>query len=144
MTLGKVQINSFNVTLVNQLLRLDDVTVTLQWLQEPRAVYHFNVLPDTAHTELTRIMSLDSITVNLTLFRNIQYNVSIVSSLCSVISSKILHYGKCKRSMIIDTTKVLIDYTHNYYTMHRQLSIVLLITLYTVIINRYIMFMPCS
>ena len=104
--------NSFNVTLVNQLLRLDDVTVTLQWLQEPGAIYRFNVLPDASHTELTRIMSLDSITVNLTLFRNIQYNVSIVSSLCGVTSSKILHYGKCKRSMIIDTTKVLIDYTH--------------------------------
>ena len=73
--------NSFNVTLVNQLLRLDDVTVTLQWLQEPGAVYRFNVLPDTSHTELTRIMSLDSITVNLTLFYNIQYNVFIVSSL---------------------------------------------------------------
>ena len=71
---------SLNVTMVNQLLRSDDVTVTLQWLREPGAVYHINVMPETSYTytELTNTMT---IMINLTVSYNTQYNVSIESSL---------------------------------------------------------------
>ena len=49
---------SLNVTMVNQLLRSDDVTVTLQWPREPGAVYHVNVMPETSYTELTNTMTI--------------------------------------------------------------------------------------
>ena len=45
--------HSLNVSLVNQLLRNNDITVTLQWSGEAGAVYHVNVLPEISHTELT-------------------------------------------------------------------------------------------
>ena len=82
-----------NVAMVNQLLRSDNVTVTLQWPREPGAVYHINVSPEVSisHTELT---NATSIMINLTVSYNIQYNVSIVSSLCGVITTKVLNYGK--------------------------------------------------
>ena len=83
-----------NVTLKNELLRNNNVTVTLQWPQEAGAIYHVSALPYTPHTELTKAMSHSIITTNLTISYNIQYNVSIVSSLCGVITTKILHYGK--------------------------------------------------
>ena len=82
---------SLNVTMVNQLLRNDDVTVTLQWPREPGAVYHVSVSPETPNTELTNAMT---VTINLTVSYNIQYNVSIVSSLCGVTTTKVLNYGK--------------------------------------------------
>ena len=83
---------SLNVTMVNQLLSNDDVTVTLQWPREAGAVYHVNVLPQIPHTELTNAMTI--IMINLTVSYNIQYNVSIVSSLCGVTTTKVLNYGK--------------------------------------------------
>ena len=82
---------SLNVTMVNQLLRNDDVTVTLQWPREPGAVYHVSISPETPHTALTNAMT---VTINLTVSYNIQYNVSIVTSLCGVTTTKVLKYGK--------------------------------------------------
>ena len=82
---------SLNVTMVNQLLRSDDVTVTFQWPREAGAVYHVNVSPETPHIELTNVMT---VMINLTVSYNIQYNVSIVSSLCGVTTTKVLNYGK--------------------------------------------------
>ena len=81
---------SLNVTMVNQFLRSDDVTVTLQWPRDPGAVYSINVSPQTPHIQLTNAMT---IMVNLTVSYNIQYNVSIVSSLCGVTTTKVLNYG---------------------------------------------------
>ena len=87
--------------MVNQLLRNDDVTVTLQWPREPGAVYSVSVSPETPHAELTNAMT---ITINLTVSYNTQYNMSIVSSLCGVITTKVLNYGK-----------VIIIHQHNHY-----------------------------
>ena len=83
---------SLNVTMVNQLLRSDDVTVTLQWPREPGAVYHVNITPEISHTELNSVTYI--FTINLTISYNIQYNVSIVSSLCGVTTTKVLNYGE--------------------------------------------------
>ena len=83
---------SLNVTMVNQLLSNDDVTVTLQWPREPGAVYHINALPQTPHIQLTN-MTLTSM-INLTVSYNILYNVSIISSLCGVTTNRVLKYGK--------------------------------------------------
>ena len=85
---------SLNVSLVNQLLGNSDVTVTLQWPREPGVVYHIIVLPEifSSHTKLSH----STITTNLTISYNIQYNVSIVSSLCGVTTTKVFNYGKCK------------------------------------------------
>ena len=84
--------HSLNVTLVNQLLKCDYVIVTLQWPQEAGAVYHVNVLPQTTlSTQLTNAMT---IMINLTVSYNTQYNMSIVSSLCGVTTTKVLNYGK--------------------------------------------------
>ena len=82
---------SLNITVLNQLLRNDDVTVTLQWLREAGAVYSINISPQTPHTVLTNVMI---IMINLTVSYNTQYNVSIVSSLCGVTTTKMLNYGK--------------------------------------------------
>ena len=82
---------SLNVTMVNQLLRSDDVTVTLQWPREPGVVYSVNIVPETPHTELTNAMTVK---INLTVSYNIQYNVSIVLSLCGVTTTKVLNYSK--------------------------------------------------
>ena len=84
---------SLNVSLVNQLLRNNDVTVTLQWPQEAGAFYHVNVLPEISHTEFTTT-SHDIFTINLTISYDIQYNVSIVSSLCGDTTTKVLNYGE--------------------------------------------------
>ena len=82
---------SLNVTMVNQLLRSDDVTVALQWPREPGAVYHVNVSPEVSHTELA---SMGHYTINVTISYNVQYNVSIVSSLCGITTNRVLKYGK--------------------------------------------------
>ena len=83
---------SLNVTVVNQLLRNDDVTVTLQWPREPGAVYHISVSPEISHTEL---LSMEHVfTMNLTISYDTQYYVSIVSSLCGVTTTKVLNYGE--------------------------------------------------
>ena len=86
--------HSLNVTMVNQLLRSDDVTVTLQWPQEPGAVYSVSVSPQTSHTELISMTYSNMFTLNVTISYNIQYNVSIVSSLCGVTTNRALKYGK--------------------------------------------------
>ena len=85
--------HSLNVTMVNQLLRSDDVTVTLQWPREPGAVYNVSVSPEVSHTELTS-MEHNVFTMNLTIFYDTQYYVSIVSSLCDITTTKVLNYGK--------------------------------------------------
>ena len=77
--------------MVNQLFSNDDVTVIFQWSREPGAVYHVIVSPETPHTELTNAMT---VMINLIVSYNIQYNVSIVSSLCGVTTTKVLKYGK--------------------------------------------------
>ena len=82
---------SLNVTMVNQLLRSDDVTVTLQWPREAGVVYHVSVLPQIHYTELTNAMT---IMVNLAVSYDTQYNVNVVSSLCGVTTTKELNYGK--------------------------------------------------
>ena len=86
--------HSLNVTMVNQLLRSDDVTVTLQWPREPGAVYHINILPEPPHNELNSMM-YNIFMISLTISYDIQYNISIVSSLCGVTTTKVLNYGKC-------------------------------------------------
>ena len=83
--------HSLNVSLVNQLLRNSNVTVTLQWLQETGEIYHVSVFPETSHTDLTS--DLMTVSINLTLSYNIQYNISIVSNLCGITTTKILNYG---------------------------------------------------
>ena len=79
------------IFLVRHLLTTNSVTVTLQWPREAGVVYNVNVLP---HTVLTEALNFNSSTVNLTISYNVQYNVSIVSSLCGVTTNKILNYGK--------------------------------------------------
>ena len=82
---------SLNVTMVNQLLRSDDIIVTLQWPREPGAVYNISISPQIPHTKVTNVMI---VTINLTISYNIQHNVSIVSTLCDVTTTKVLNYGK--------------------------------------------------
>ena len=81
--------------MVNQFLR-NSITVTLQWPREvgPGAVYHVNISPEASHTELTN--HHNNIVMNLTISYNIQYNVSIISSLCDVMktTTKALKYGR--------------------------------------------------
>jgi hypothetical protein len=79
--------------MVNQLLRSDDVIVTLQWPREAGAVYHVNVSPELSHIERAS-MSHNIVAINLTISYDIQYNVSIVSSLCDVTTTSVLNYGK--------------------------------------------------
>ena len=81
-----------NVSLMNHFLK-NSVTVTLQWPQEAGAVYNVNVSPLT-DSEMNTTMSHDSFVINLTVSYNIQYKVSIVSSLCGVTTTKLLNYGK--------------------------------------------------
>ena len=90
--------HSLNVTMVIQLLRSDDVTVTLQWPREPGAVYHVSVSPGVSHTERTPMGHV--LAMNLTISYDIQYNVSITSSLCGVTTTKTLKYGKLLVSII--------------------------------------------
>ena len=85
---------SLNVTMVNQFLRSDDVTVTLQWPREPGAVYNVSVSPEVSHTELTTYIIYNIFTISLTISYNIQYNVGIDSSLCGVTTTKVLNYGE--------------------------------------------------
>ena len=75
---------------MNQFLR-NSIAVTLQWPREDGAVYSVNVSPFTEFTNNT--MNHDSIVINLTISYNIQYNVSVVSSLCGITTTKMLNYG---------------------------------------------------
>ena len=78
---------------MNQLIRNNNVTVTLQWSREAGAVYNVNVLPESSHNVFANAMT---VTINLTVSYNIQYNVSIASNLCGVTITKVLNYGKYK------------------------------------------------
>ena len=84
--------HSLNITMVNHLLRSDDVTVTLQWPREPGADYHVNVMPEVSHTKSLSMEHNISV-MNLTISYNIQYNISIESSLCSITTTKVLNCG---------------------------------------------------
>ena len=81
--------------MVNQFLR-NSITVTLQWPREPGAVYRVNIMPEAPHTELTNHHNNVAVVMNLTISYNIQYNISIVASLCGVTitTTKILKYGR--------------------------------------------------
>ena len=76
----------------------DDVTVTLQWLREPGAVYYVSVLPQVHYTNLTNAMT---IMINLAVSYDTPYNVNIASSLCGVTTIKVLKYGKVINIIII-------------------------------------------
>ena len=82
---------SLNITLMSHFLR-NSVAVTLQWPQEAGAVYSINLLPQIPHTEVTT--SDHIFVINLTISYNTQYNVSIISSLCGITTTKVLNYGK--------------------------------------------------
>ena len=86
--------HSLNVTLVNHLLTNNDVTVTLQWPSDAGVVYSVNISPDleTPHTLLTEALNYNSIIITISF--NVQYNISIVSSLCGVTTTQVLNYGK--------------------------------------------------
>ena len=84
---------SLNVTMVNQLLRSDDVTIILEWPREAGAIYHISVSPEISHIESPSVGQA-YFAINLTISYNVQYNVSIVSSLCGVTTTKVLKYGK--------------------------------------------------
>ena len=79
---------------MNQLLGNNSVIVTLQWPGEAGAVYHVNTMPETPHTEF--VTNHHNVVINLTISYNIQYNVTIVSSLCDVTTTRILklNFGK--------------------------------------------------
>ena len=94
-----------NVTLMNHFLR-NSVTVTLQWPQEPGAVYHVSVSPEISHT------SHNSTMISLMISYDIQYNVSIESSLCGVTTTRVLKYGRYERILHV----YLCLRTNNYYT----------------------------
>ena len=102
---------SLNVTMVNQLLRSDDVTVTLQWPREAGAVYNVNVSPEVSHIESPSV-GHNIFIINLAISYNIQYNVSIVSSLCGITTTKVLNYGKHGILNII-----IMCYIYNYYNV---------------------------
>ena len=86
---------SLNVTMVSQLLRSDYVTVTLQWPREAGAVYHVNITPPILNIELTSMTYNNVIfTISLNISYDIQYNMSVNSSLCGVTTTKVLNYGK--------------------------------------------------
>ena len=125
-----------NVSLVNQLLRSNDITVTLQWPREAGAVYHVNVLPETSHIELTNAMSHNSIMINLTISYNIGYNVSIISRLCGITTTKVLKYGKLYALLLLtlciytpDYMQLPVIYQFNYYIALLLWSLDLRITL---------------
>ena len=105
---------SLSVSLVNHLLGNNNVTVTLQWPREAGVVYRIDVLPETSLTKSCIIMSHNTITINLTISYNIQYNVSIVSSLCGVTIPKVLNYGK---------------YKNNIASMHYKHNIIIIVML---------------
>ena len=76
---------------MSQLFGNNDVMVTLQWPREAGAVYHVNAMP-----YIEFVANHNTVVINLTILiaYNIQYNLSIVSSLCGVTTTKILKYGR--------------------------------------------------
>ena len=91
----EIFLNHLNISLMNHFLR-NGIRITLQWPREPGAVYDVNVLP---FTQVTNVMSHNSIMINLTISYNIQYelNISISSSLCSdITTTRVLKYGRLR------------------------------------------------
>ena len=92
--------HSLNVTMVNQLLRSDNVTVTLQWPREAGAVYNVNVSSEISHTDLNSMMyNILEFMISLTISYDTQYNLNIESSLCGVTTTRILTYGEIHLSL---------------------------------------------
>ena len=84
---------------MNQILEDSNVAVTLQWSQEAGAVYHVDTMPEPSHTEFVTDddnTMHNNVVINLTISYNIQYNVSIVSSLCGVTTTKTMKYSRYK------------------------------------------------
>ena len=77
--------------MVDQLLGNNSVTVILQWAREPGAIYHINIKPETPHNEFVTDHHHNIV---VTISYNIQYNVSIESSLCGITTTEVLKYGK--------------------------------------------------
>ena len=80
---------------MNQLFGNNSITVTLQWPREAGAVYHVDTMPEAPHTEFITNHH-NNVVINLTISYNIQYNASIVSSLCGVttVITVSLKYGR--------------------------------------------------
>ena len=59
-------------------------------------IYRVNVLQEITHGELRSQSTMITIVANLTIIilYDTQYNVSIISSLCGVTTTKVLNYGK--------------------------------------------------
>ena len=85
--------------MVNQLFGSNDVIITLQWPQEAGAVYRVETMPEISHTEF--VANTTIAVINLTISYNIQYNVSIASSLCGITTTKELKYGRHEMTFII-------------------------------------------
>ena len=75
---------------MNRFLR-NSVTVTLQWPREDGAAYSVDISPEIPYT--SHITS-STVIISLTISYDIQYNVSIESSLCGITTTKVLKYGK--------------------------------------------------
>ena len=120
--------------MVNHILWIENITVTLQWPREAGAVYHVSVSPETPHSEL--ITSGHILMMNLIFSYNIQYNVSIVSSLCGVTTTKLLNYGKHKlyyngythtvNSLLADAPNSGLTRYSGHCSMHGLISLLLL------------------
>ena len=80
---------------MNQLLRNNNVTVTLQWPREAGAIYHVNITPETPHTELND--HHNTVEMNLTISYDILHIINITSSLCGVTTTKSLKFGKYEK-----------------------------------------------
>ena len=124
------------MSLVNQLLRTDDVTVTLQWPQEAGAVYDVTVSPERLHTGGIVLTNAMTVMINLTVSYDIQYNVSIVSSVCGVTTNKALKIGKYTHCLLLIYTparlhcmQLPVIYQHNCYITLFSSSLELRITL---------------
>ena len=107
-----------NVTMVSQLLRSDDVTVTLQWPREAGAVYHVNVSPEVSHTEHTSMrhnVFIFAINLFLTTFNTIciHFCFGIADLLEGSLHPVQQHCLQCSRA---STTL----YIHHLYPVHSQ------------------------
>ena len=84
--------------MMNQFFRSNDVIITLQWPREAGAVYRVETIPEAPYTEF--VANTTIAVINLTISYNIQYNVSIVSSLCGITTTKVLKYGRYEEIIV--------------------------------------------
>ena len=73
------------------MIHFGNFTVTLEWLQFSGETYNVATVPEAVHTRFTR-----STSVQLVMLYNIQYNVSVVATLCghrSTINFATIYYG---------------------------------------------------